>query len=298
MRLGIDLGGTKIELAGLHADGSEVGRMRVPTPEASYEAVVSALADAVRAAEERWGPADSVGMGTPGAIDPGTGLLKNSNSTVLNGRPLFEDARKALGRDLRMANDADCFALSEATDGAAAGATTVFGVIVGTGVGGGVVVRGRLLSGPNAIAGEWGHNPLPWPAPDETPGPHCYCGRRGCIETFVSGPGLAADHERATGEKLGPGRIDRRAADGDAASIATLDRYIDRLARSLATVINIIDPEVVVLGGGVSNVDRLYTDVPETWSQYVFSGSVSTKLVRAVHGDSSGVRGAARLWAD
>lgn len=296
VRLGIDLGGTKIEVAGLFADGSEAGRIRVDNPGDDYEAVLDALAGAVADAESAWGPAATIGMGTPGAIDPSTGLLKNSNSTVLNGRPLHGDAERVMGRSIRMANDADCFTLSEATDGAAAGARSVFGVILGTGVGGGVVVDGRPLTGPNAIAGEWGHNALPWPTADELPGPACYCGRTGCIETFLSGPGMRRDHLAATGRDLTPPEIASLAAGGDPGAEATLLSYVDRLARGLASVINIVDPDVIVLGGGMSNLEVLYGGVPNTWAQYVFSTEVRTALVRADHGDSSGVRGAARLW--
>jgi fructokinase len=232
----------------------------------------------------------------PGAISPSTGLVKNANSTWLNGRRLAEDLTARLGRPLRLANDANCLALSEAADGAAAGSTVVFAVIVGTGTGGGVVVNGRALVGANAIAGEWGHNPLPWPEAGEWPGPPCYCGRTGCIETFLSGPGLARDHQRETGEQIDTHTIAARAGEGEARAAATLERYQHRLARALASIINVLDPDVIVVGGGLSNIDRLYTRVPEIWTDYVFSDHVATRLLKAMYGDSSGVRGAAWLW--
>lgn len=296
MRIGIDLGGTKIEAIGLLSDGAELGRARVDTPRRDYEAAVAAVAAIVRDAEKEWGPASGVGIGTPGAIDPTTGLLKNSNSVALNGQPLLRDVEAALGREVRIANDADCLALSEAWDGSAAGAASVFTVIIGTGVGGGVVVRGRLLSGPNAVAGEWGHNPLPSPRRSELPGPACYCGLTGCVETFLSGPGLQRDHASRTAVELTPTEIADQAAAGEEAARNSLDLYADRLARALGVVINLIDPDVIVLGGGLSNISSLYSAVPAVWSSYVFSESVLTSLVRARHGDSSGVRGAARLW--
>jgi fructokinase len=235
-------------------------------------------------------------VGIPGALSPATGLVKNANSVWLNGRPLAEDLARVLPRPLRFANDANCFALSEAVDGAAAGCRTVFGVIAGTGTGGGIVVDGRVWTGPNAIAGEWGHNPLPWPGDDERPGPACYCGKTGCIETFLSGPGLSADHATETGEVLAPPEIARRAGAGDARAEATLTRYEDRLARALASVINVLDPDAVVLGGGLSNLARLYDAVPRRWARYVFSDRVDTRLLPPRHGDASGVRGAAWLW--
>ncbi len=292
----MDLGGTKIEAIAIDDAGNELLRRRIATPKDDYDAIIGALTALVLDVERELGQRGSVGIGTPGAISPATGLLKNANTVALNGRPLDRDLSVALGREVRIANDADCFALSEAVDGAARGAPTVFGVIVGTGTGGGVVVNGRPLSGPNAIAGEWGHNPLPWPQPDELPGPACYCGKHGCIETWLSGPGLAADHGRATREHLDAAAIAQRAQHGDTAAIATLDRHVDRFARALATIINVLDPHVIVLGGGVSNLDHLYEAVPARWGRYVFSDSVATKLVRAKHGDSSGVRGAAWLW--
>lgn len=297
MRIGVDLGGTKIEAIGIDDAGRELVRRRIPTPQAEgYDAIVASLARLVQSVEDELGERGTVGVGTPGAISPATGLLKNANTVALNGRPLDRDLSSALAREVRIANDADCFALSEAVDGAAAGAATVFGVILGTGTGGGVVVRGQLLAGPNAIAGEWGHNPLPWPRDDERPGPSCYCGKRGCIETWLSGPGLNADHARVNGEELDAREIAERARRGDAAAQASLDRHADRVARSLATVIDVLDPHVIVLGGGVSNLAHLYDVVPPLLARYVFSDTVLTKLVPAMHGDSSGVRGAAWLW--
>ena len=298
LRIGLDLGGTKIEIIALDAAGSEVYRRRVPTPRGSYEGTIAAIVDLVAAAERTVGQRGTVGVGMPGAISPATGLVKNANSTWIIGRPLDVDLAGALGRPVRCANDANCFALSEATDGAAAGAEVVFGVIVGTGTGGGVVVNGHVCTGPNAIAGEWGHNPLPWPADDERPGPACYCGKYGCIETFLSGPGMTHDHERATGTRVDAAEIAARAAAGDAACDATLARYERRMARALATVINVLDPDVVVLGGGMSNITRLYERVPLLLPEYVFSDHVATRLVAPVHGDSSGVRGAAWLGGE
>ena len=296
MRIGVDLGGTKIEAVALDALGELRARSRVQTPAGGYSAIVRAVSDLVSHIEAEIGEQGTVGIGTPGAISPATGLLKNSNSVSLNGMPLDRDFAVAIGREIRMANDADCMALSEATDGAAAGAAVVFGVILGTGVGGGIVVDGKLIHGPNAIAGEWGHNPLPLPQPGELPGPECYCGRSGCIETWLSGPGLEADHRMATGIDIPAEGVVASASAGDEAAAATLHRYVDRLARALGVVINVLDPHVIVVAGGLSNVDVLYDRVPETWGRYVFSDRVDTRLVRAVHGDSSGVRGAAWLW--
>jgi fructokinase len=295
-RIGVDLGGTKIEAIALADDGSIPVRLRVPTPRHDYAATLAAMATLVGEIEQAIGQRASVGVGMPGALSPATGLVKNANSVWLNGRPLAEDLSALLGRPLRFANDANCFALSEASDGAAAGAPCVFGVIVGTGTGGGIVVHGQVLTGLNAIGGEWGHHPLPGPLPEELPGPACYCGRRGCIETFLSGPGLLRDHEQASGIALEPAEIARLADEGDPAASATLDRYEDRMARALASVINVVDPDVIVLGGGVSNIARLYRTVPDRWSRYVFSDHVDTRLVPPKHGDSSGVRGAAWLW--
>jgi len=297
MRMGIDLGGTKIEAIVLDDAGSVRFRERVPTPQGDYAGTLAAIGGLVARAERAAGAACTVGMGTPGAISPASGLMKNSNSTVLNGKPLKQDLEQLLGREIRMANDANCFALSEAVDGAAAGAEVVFGVIVGTGCGAGVVVRGHALTGPNAIAGEWGHNPLPWPNDDERPGPACYCGKHGCIETWLSGTGLANVFAAEIGDRLQAPEIVARAEAGDAVCEASLQRYEDRMARSLAHVINILDPDVIVLGGGMSNVRRLYDNVPKLWGRYVFSDRVATRLVAPLHGDSSGVRGAAWLWS-
>jgi fructokinase len=295
-RIGIDLGGTKIEAAALDAGGGFRARRRIPTPAGDYHGTISAIAELVAAIESEIGVAVTVGIGIPGTIVAGTGLVKNANSTWLNGRALGRDVEEALGRTVRFANDADCFALSEATDGAAAGYGTVFGVILGTGVGGGIVIGGRLLAGANAIAGEWGHNPLPAPLPEELPGPACYCGRSGCVETFLSGLGLSADHRRHAGRALTGPQIAAGADAGDPACRATLDRYADRLARALAVVINIVDPHAIVLGGGVSALGYLYEEVPRRWGNYVFSDRVVTRLLPPRHGDSSGVRGAAWLW--
>jgi len=298
LRLGVDLGGTKIEIAALDATGAERLRRRVPTPQGDYQATLDAVAGLVAQVERDLGVQGTVGVGTPGSISRATGLLRGSNSVCLNGQPIARDLAATLGRPVRVTNDANCFALSEATDGAAAGAGVVFGAILGTGVGAGVVVHGRVLDGPNAIAGEWGHNPLPWPRDDERPGHRCFCGQHGCIETFLAGPGVARDHASATGVALAVPDIVARAAAGDAGCEATLARYEERLARALAHVINILDPDVVVLGGGLSNIERLYANVPRLWGRHVFSDRVDTRLVRHAFGDSSGVRGAAWLWND
>ena len=276
LRIGIDLGGTKIEGLALDADGRELARRRVPTPQGDYAGTVRAIAALVAAIEAEAGGRGTVGVGIPGALSRVTGLVKNANSTCLIGQPLRQDLERALGREVRLANDANCFALSEATDGAARGARVVFGVILGTGVGGGIVVDGRVLEGPNAIAGEWGHNPLPLPAGDDLPLRPCYCGRAGCIETYLCGPALERD--------------------GGAAHEPAMARYEARLARALAGVINLLDPDAIVLGGGVSNLDRLYDHVPRLWGAHVFSDHVATRLAKHAHGDSSGVRGAAWLW--
>jgi fructokinase len=299
MRIGIDLGGTKIE--GIALDGSaEVARLRVDTPRDEYDATLSAIVDVVSELERRTGARATVGVGIPGTLSH-TGLVKNANSTWLLGRPLRADLEQRLARDVRIANDANCFAASEAADGAAQGAAVVFGVIVGTGAGAGISVDGRVLIGANGIAGEWGHNPLPWAANDDVPGPLCYCGKHGCIETFLSGPGMARDHEQHTATREQAPAIVARALAGDADALATMQRYEQRMARALASVINILDPDVIVLGGGMSNIDRLYDRVPRLWGQYVFAAGVEdvvrTRLVRAAHGDSSGVRGAAWLWS-
>jgi fructokinase len=296
MRIGVDLGGTKIEALALDRDGRERGRRRVPTPRGRYGATLAAITTLVEGLERESGEPARVGVGMPGALSPATGLVKNANSVWLNGRPLRQDLERLLHRPLRFANDANCFALSEARDGAGESAPVVFGAILGTGTGGGVVVHGRVLGGPNAVAGEWGHNPLPWPRPGEWPGPACYCGRTGCIETYLSGPGISRDHREATGEDLDAAAIAARAADGDRASEATLARHEERLARALATVINLLDPDVIVLGGGLSNLGRLYRGVPERWGAWVFSDRVDTALRPPKHGDASGVRGAAWLW--
>jgi fructokinase len=295
MRIGVDLGGTKIEGVALADRGAIVARHRVPTP-AGYAATLDALASLVAEVEHGAGATGPVGVGIPGTVVPATGLVKNANSVALNGQPFARDLAARLGRAVRVMNDANCFAISEAADGAGAGADVVFGVILGTGVGGGLVVHGRCLVGPNLIAGEWGHNPLPWPVGDETPGPPCYCGRRGCVETFLSGPGLARDHARVTGETRATHEIVRAADAGDPAARATMARYHDRLARALAVVINVVDPDVVVLGGGMSNVAGLADAASALLPRYVFSDTVVTRVVRNVHGDSSGVRGAAWLW--
>jgi fructokinase len=296
LRIGIDLGGTKIEGIVLGPDGAELARERVPTPVGDYRATLQAVAVLVARLEADAGGQCRVGIGMPGSFSRASGRVKNANSVCLNGQPMQRDLEALLGRPLRFANDADCLALSEAADGAAAGARVVFGVIVGTGTGGGIVVDGRLLSGPNGIAGEWGHNPLPWPQADELPGPACYCGLHGCIETWLSGPGLANDYLQATGDSIESVEIARRACHGEAAALASLARHADRMARALAGVINIVDPDVIVLGGGVSNIASLYADIPSRWDRYVFSDQVDTRLVQAQHGDSSGVRGAAWLW--
>lgn len=296
MRIGIDLGGTKIEGIVLGSDGAELARERTATPAGDYPGTLAAIRDLVATLENDVGRRCPVGIGMPGSWSRATGLIKNSNSVCLNGQPLRHDLEHLLGRPLRFANDADCLALSEASDGAAAGAAVVFGVIVGTGTGGGIVVDGRLVTGPNGIAGEWGHNPLPWPRPAELPGPECYCGLRGCIETWLSGPGLARDYRDSQGEALDAVEIGRRASAGEGPAAECLQRHAERMARALASVINVIDPDVIVLGGGVSNIDTLYTAVPALWVHYVFSDRVDTRLVRAAHGDASGVRGAAWLW--
>jgi len=296
IRLGIDLGGTKIELIALDADGTEIWRLRKATPQGDYRGTLKTIRQLVVQVERELGETGYVGIGTPGAVSRATGRLKNSNSVCLNGQPMLQDLEALLERPVRIANDADCFALSEASDGAAAGLPVVFGVILGTGVGGGIVVNRCLLQGPNAIAGEWGHNPLPWPQVDEFPGPECYCGKRGCIETFLSGPGLARDFLQQSGQSLTGVEILARAESGDIEAESAFQRYEDRLARGLAHVINLLDPDAIVLGGGLSNCARLYQEVPKRWGRYVFSDRVDTLLLPPRHGDSSGVRGAAWLW--
>jgi len=299
-RIGIDLGGTKIEAVILADDGCIVQRERIATPRNDYHGTLQAIAELVRRSDASAGCPLPVGIGTPGALEPGTETMKNCNSTWLNARPLLRDLQRRLGGRVRIANDADCFALSEATDGAGAGHATVFGVILGTGVGGGIVIDGRLLRGPNRISGEWGHNPLPYLRDRASPAPEqdlvdrsCYCGRNNCIETFLSGPGLAATHTALTGERLRPERI---AAAPDAACAATLELFVHQLARALAGVVNVLDPDCIVLGGGLSQIAMIYQRVPELWGGFVLSPRVETRLIAALHGASSGVRGAAWLW--
>lgn len=298
LRIGVDLGGTKIEIVALDETGNQRLRRRVPTPQGDYPATLATIAALVDAAESELGERGSVGVGIPGAESAGSGLIKNASSTCLIGQPLRDDLQDLLQREIRVANDANCFALSESIDGAGQGAEVVFGVILGTGVGGAIVVRERVLTGANRIAGEWGHNPLPYPDEETRPPPRCYCGRQGCVETWLSGPSLAADHARHGGSALTAKAIAARADAGDADCAATLSRYHRRLAKSLAQVINIVDPTVIVLGGGLSNIDSLYTAVPALWGEYIFSDQVHTQLRRHQHGDSSGVRGAAWLWND
>jgi len=296
VRIGLDLGGTKIEGIALDDDGTPLARRRVATPRHDYAATLQAMAGLVRDLEAETSRRGTVGVGMPGALSPATGLVKNANSTWLIGQPLDHDLSSLLERPVRFANDANCFALSEAVDGAAAGARVVFGVIVGTGTGGGIAVERKVLTGPNAIAGEWGHNPLPWPRAGEWPGPPCYCGKTGCVETFLSGPGMARDFREATGRDLAAPEVVARAERGDGAAGAVLERYEERMARALAVVLNLLDPDVVVLGGGMSQIARLYESVPRLWQEWAFSDRVDTALRPPVHGDSSGVRGAAWLW--
>lgn len=296
MRIGVDLGGSKIELIALDTAGHTLHRERVATPCGDYAATLDAIAALVTRCETATGQRGSVGVGTPGSLSPASGLIRNANSTCLNGHPLDRDLSAALGREVRIANDANCFAVSEASDGAGTGAASVFGVILGTGVGGGIVVNGRLLQGANGIAGEWGHTPLPLPGADDLPLPQCYCGRKGCIETYLSGPGLTADHARRTGLTLDARDIAAEAAAGGQCSAATMERFERRLGHALAGIINVLDPEVIVLGGGLSQLDRLYRNVPRLWREHVFSDSITTRLLPARHGDASGVRGAAWLW--
>jgi fructokinase len=290
IRIGIDFGGTKIEAAALGASGNVIARERLPNP-GGYDAAVAAVRDLVARVEGS--QQGSVGVGVPGSISPRTGMIRNANSTWLNGRPFKQDLERALGRPVRMENDANCFALSEACDGAGAGAQVVFGAILGTGCGGGVVVRGQTIEGVNGIAGEWGHTPLPWPRPNEYPGNNCWCGRGSCLETWISGTGFVEDFRRETGLKLTGAEI---ATSDDREAQAALDRYIDRLSRALAVVCDILDPDVIVLGGGMSNVEALYERVPLVAARYAFSDVFETRIVKAMHGDSSGVRGAAWLW--
>jgi len=296
MRIGIDLGGTKIEAIALDEAGALLARRRVATPRHDYDGTLEAMVALVHSLEQETGGRASVGVGIPGTVSPASGLVKNANSTWIIGHALDRDLASRLARPVRLANDANCFALSEAVDGAGAGSRVVFGVIVGTGTGGGIVVERKVLTGPNAIAGEWGHNPLPWPRPEEWPGPACYCGKTGCVETFLSGPGLARDYREATGRELDATEIAARALRGDAAADAALTRYEGRMARALAVVLDILDPDVVVLGGGISQVERLYSSVPRLWQEWTFSDRVTTPLRPPLHGDASGVRGAAWLW--
>jgi len=298
MRIGLDIGGSKLEGAVLDDAGTIVARERVPSVRGDYDGTIEAVAGLVARLERAAGRRCTVGIGIPGTVSRASGLVKNANSTWLIGRPFDADISARLDRPVRMSNDANCFALSEAVDGAAAGARSVFGVILGTGVGGGIVLDGRVVDGPNGIAGEWGHNPLPWPMPEELPGHSCYCGKTGCLETFLSGPGLAAHHRAVGGETMSAERIAERAAAGDPACEATLRRHEDRLARGIAGVINVLDPEVIVLGGGLSNLARLYENVPALLPRHVFSDTVETRLVPPRHGAASGVRGAAWLWPE
>lgn len=296
LRIGIDLGGTKIEVIALDVDHRVRARHRADTPRNDYAGTLRTIAELVSKVESETGEKGTVGVGTPGSLSPFTGRMRNANSVWLNGKPLDVDLAEALGQPVRLANDADCFALSEAVDGAGRDARTVFGVIIGTGTGGAIVVEGRLLAGPNRIAGEWGHNPLPWPLGSELPGPPCYCGKRGCIETFLSGPGLAGDLLRSSGRDLTPQQIVAASEQHDPQAEATLKRYEDRMARALASIVNLLDPDVIVLGGGLSNLDRLYHRVPRLIRRHLFSDGAHIDLRPPLYGDSSGVRGAAWLW--
>lgn len=296
MRIGIDLGGTKIEGIALDDNGTELFRERVPTPQYDYDATVKAVVELVINIEQQTTASGTIGMGIPGAISPATGLVKNANSTWLIGRALQTDLSNKLNREVRITNDANCFVMSEATDGAAAGANNVFGVIIGTGTGGGIVINGNIITGINAIGGEWGHNPLPWPDDNERQIANCYCGKQDCIETYLSGTGFERDHKLITGQTLSSPEIISAATQGNKEAQASLERYERRMAKALASVINVVDPDIIVLGGGMSNVSRLYTTVPKLWQEYVFSDEVATKLLAPKFGDSSGVRGAAWLW--
>lgn len=296
IKIGIDLGGTKIEGIALSEAGEELFRQRIATPQGDYQGTLHSIVDLIKQIEAGIDEQGSIGICTPGSLSPATGLLRNSNSVCMNGKPVLDDLQNLLHKEIRMANDANCFALSEATDGVARDASVVFGVIIGTGTGAGVVVDKKVLLGPNSIAGEWGHNPLPWPNDDELPGAECYCGKLGCIETWLSGPGIVRDHELYNNEFIDPELLDGKARFGNEDAIETFLRYENRMARSLAHVINILDPDVIVLGGGMGNIKRLYENVPDIWGNYVFSDTVNTKLLAPLHGDSSGVRGAAWLW--
>lgn len=296
--IGIDLGGTKTEVIVLAQGNHEIFRKRVATPSDNYDAIIDVIASLVADAEHAAGREGRIGIGIPGTISKATGLVKNANTTSLIGRPFDRDVASATGRPVRIQNDANCFTLSEAIDGAGMDSNVVFGVIVGTGTGGGIVIDRRPIEGANSITGEWGHNPLPWPNDDERPGPACYCGKHGCIETFISGTGLGRDHAAPNNELWSGRQVAEAAQAGDAVARATMLRYADRMARALASVINVLDPDVIVLGGGLSNVTWLYDEVTSRWGEYVFSDNVTTRLLRAVHGDSSGVRGAAWLWRE
>ncbi|MDH5218091.1 MAG: ROK family protein [Gammaproteobacteria bacterium] len=296
LRIGVDLGGTKTEIIAINNAGDIVHSKRVKSPQNDYRETLDNIVSLIRECERQTGHIATIGIGTPGTISTRTQTLKNSNSTWLNGKPLHRDLEEILDREIRIANDANCFTLSEAIDGAAANDNTVFGVIIGTGTGGGIVIDKKLLNGPNGITGEWGHNPLPWKTPAETPGPECYCGKSGCIETFLSGPGMTADFKRKTKNTLAPPEILELARDGNTFAIEILDRYYERMAKSLAHIINILDPDTIVLGGGMSNIEGIYEEIPKRWGNYVFSDSCETKLLKAKYGDASGVRGAAKLW--
>jgi len=296
MRIGVDLGGTKIEAIALDADGQEIARRRIPTPRGNYRPIPEAIHRLIAEIEQITGAKGSVGIGIPGTISRNSGLIKNANTTELIGNPFQEDLQALLERPVRLANDANCFTLSEATDGAAEGRQIVFGIILGTGVGGGLVIDGKVIEGPNSITGEWGHTPLPWAEEHERPGPNCYCGKNGCLETFLCGSGLSKSHEKTTNESLSPEEIVARAAEGEAAALDSLLIYEHRLAKALTVVINILDPDIVVVGGGLSNIERLYENVPRLWQEYAFSDGIQTQLQKAKYGDSSGVRGAAWLW--
>jgi fructokinase len=295
MRIGVDVGGTKIEAVALDDTGLLVARHRVETMR-DYDGTIADVVGLVNRLETETGQHCSVGVGIPGTVERSNGLVKNANSTWLNGRPVDRDLCEALGREVRVANDANCFVVSEATDGAAAGAGVVFGVILGTGCGGGVALSGRVHAGPNGVGGEWGHNPLPWPSEDEVPGWPCYCGKTGCLETWISGTGLMADYERHSGKALKGQEIVAASEAGDQDALTALERLENRIARGLATVVNVLDPDAIVIGGGVSRIDRIYGGISRQLPQYVFGGRCVTPVLKAVHGDSSGVRGAAWLW--
>ncbi len=296
MRYGIDLGGTKTEIIALSDTGDELFRKRNSTPRHSYSEIIKNIAGLIAAADEATGSKGTIGVGIPGVVSPLTGLVKNANTTALIGHPFDQDLEELVGRPVKSANDANCFALSEATDGAAAGVTSVFGIILGTGVGGGIILNGKVHTGVNAVAGEWGHTPLPWPNQNEQPGPACYCGKKGCIETFLSGPGLSQSHNSVGSNGPDAKEIVSLAENGDAAAQKTINIFERRLAKSLAAIINILDPEVIVCGGGISNLHRIYENVPKLWKEYAFSDGLVTRFVPAKYGDSSGVRGAAWLW--